>query len=119
MLTIESRQISQEEPVHFRVNSFAPNTLPAPLSRPGEWVLDVHLDMPHRKEHLNFHLMPDEFTPYQDAIQEALRTQNLYWVDWNFENRSAMAGFPTDSTDRRLLQALENRQIIAEEAQQE
>jgi hypothetical protein len=115
-MPVSGYKIGQEEPVHFRINSFDPNPVPAPMSRPGERLLAVHVDMPHRREHINFPMLPDQFTPYLEAIEEAIRTQDLYWVDWNYENMGAFDHRPQDSTDWRVLRALADRQMVPKEA---
>jgi hypothetical protein len=99
--------------VRFRVNSFEPNPLPAPLGRPGEWLLAVHLDMPGDRRHINYPMMFNEFEPHLDAIREAIETQSLYWVDWDFSSQpNLLPDGRTNSADRRVLQALSNRQIV-------
>src|SRR5215217_5029011 len=107
------KHMDQAGIVRFRINSFEPNPLPAQLSRPGEWVLAVHVDMPDDHSHINYPMMPEEFEPHLDAIREAVRTQDVYWVDWDFDHEPRnLPDGRINSADRRVLQALSNRQIV-------
>lgn len=108
--------MDQPGAVRFRISSFEPNPLEPPFSRPGEWLLAVHLDMPGNRRHINCPMMPAEFEPHLDAIRDAVRTRDLYWGDWHFDNEPRqLPDGRINSADRRVLQALSNRQTIPRE----
>lgn len=109
----QSGRTSPDAPTYFRVVSFTPTPLTAPFRRPGEWILGIQRAEPRNRSKLHFPLLPADFAPYLDVIRAAIRSQDVYWVDWNDVHETVMAGVPIDATDRRLLRALEAQQIVS------
>ncbi len=103
-----SLEITRKEPVHFRVRATGPHPLP-------EYPFQLHLDI----EYLNhptapryLAITPVEFEEYGDGIEEAIDTQAVYEVSWDYPELPDSSANPKDTTINRLLNALRDRQIV-------
>jgi len=112
--TADINELSQEEPMLFRVHRFEPSTSKPHLTLPNEHQFGVYL-LGKRTPKL-FMLEQDDYEPHREAIEEAIRTKDTYWVDWFYPNTPLNPLVSvSDSLERRLLQALSARQIVPQE----
>lgn len=111
---VTTTTITQADPVRFRVREYGPNPFPQ-LASPGRVILSIaRIDTPG----INFEMLLGQFLPYRDAVDEAIRTQAVYWVDWDYSTTPTFPPRMYDSTLDRLLNAIQDRQLVPPDADQ-
>ena len=109
-MSITTLNITQEEPVHFRITGIQPNPI-APHSRSNEIVLSV--SYVNKPGGIHFGMSTEHYLPYRDILTEAIDSQAVYWVDWDYSKTPSWPPRMNDSTLDRLLRAVESRQFVA------
>ena len=111
-MSVETHTITQRDPVHFRVTELAPLPV-AEATRPGWLVLSVaFLNKDDGLPGMKSPIPPQWYQPYLEAIEEAIRSQQIYWVDWDYTNAPDFPPRLSDNTVQRLLRAIGDRQIV-------
>ncbi len=115
-MSITTKSLSQEEPVHFRVAGVQPNPIsPHPTS--NEIVLTI--EYVNKPETLHIGMRTEQYVPHRDMLQDAIKSQAVYWVDWDYSKTPNWPPRRNDSTLDRLFRAIADRQIVNTETNAE
>lgn len=106
---VTTTNITQAEPVHFRVQEVSPHPFPQ-LARSETVVLRIV--RAGKGGGINFEMSLRQFLPYRDAVEEAIRSGALYWVDWDYSKTPTFPPPMNDTTLDRLLKAIKDRQFV-------
>ena len=109
---MSSLQITRKEPVHFRVRGTGPHPLP-------EYPFQLHLEIDylnHPTAPPTLAISPWEFEEYGDAIQDAISTQAVYEVSWEYPDVPDVPPKRNDTNIDRVLNALRDRRIVTPES---
>src|SRR4051812_18399940 len=112
-MPVKSMKLTREEPVHFRIRGVGPHPIVPPLSAPGEFFLDIeYLNYPGAP---SWPIRPDELEPYRGAVEEAIRSRQVYWVDWSAIPLAAFQPARSATLVDRLLRAVAAGQTVPDE----
>lgn len=106
-MAVIGRDLTQVEPVKFRVRDLTIN----PLDQ-ARVLLSIELLNHHNSRNVNFDLWPHVLSQYREDIWEAIRSQAVYWVDWSREEPRPFPRRQNDALDDRVLLAIKNRQVL-------
>ncbi len=118
-MATERPDVTPPGTTHFRVAAVERFSLPDPVKQHHIMLRVEYLNPEDRLRGATFELSPEWYLPYRDVIDEAILTQEVYWVDWDY---SQTPGYPLrhgDTVAQRLLGAIRDRQIVPEEAGRE
>ena len=109
-----TESIPHEAPVYLRVRAIEPNPDPT-HAWTAELLLEIEFVDPPRTRVIG--LAQHWYLPYHEALQEAVRSQQVYWVDAvdgdDFEMPSVPPSDDEIAVVHRLLNAIQNRQIVS------
>src|SRR5688572_2747223 len=110
-MPVTPTKLARPKPVHFRIRGVGPHPLDPPLSAPGQLLLDIeYLNYPAAP---SWPIMPDELEPHREAVEAAIRSGQVYWVDWS---ERVMPMFqPSLTLPERLLRAVSAGQMVPNE----
>ncbi len=113
---LTTRSLSQEEPVHFRVAGVQPH--PVSPHPPGHEIV-LTIEYVNKPGILNVGMRTEQYVPYRDVVQDAIKSQAVYWVDWDYSKTPNWLPRMNDSTLDRLFRAIADRQIVNTETNAE
>ena len=103
-----------EQRIAFEVLDFEPDPIPAEMDAfpHGQRLLRVRfVDGPITA----YPLWPAEAAPFEDVIQEAIASGQIYWFDPVDDATSPLESETTESVPEKMLRALHNRQLTGKE----
>jgi hypothetical protein len=102
--------ISQQDPVHIRVDQIDPFPLPDPSAAR---LVRLTFAILNRSTRRTYHLPAVWVAPYGDALARAWASQAVYWVDLDY---TKLPNYPPpgagESIPMRILKAVQNRQVV-------
>ena len=102
--------VSHEAPRHFRVRDITPN----PLSTSALDQLILSIGYADKPGTIYFSMSVDVLAPYREPLHEAITAQAVFWVNWHYPDSQLWPANSHGSTLDRLLEAVRNRQVVAE-----
>jgi hypothetical protein len=104
--------ISQRDPVHIRVQTIDPFPMPDP--EPSAMVR-ITFEILNRATRRTYQLPIVLVAPYVEAVERALASQAVYWVDLDY---TKLPSYPppgmADSIPMRILRAVQHQQAVDE-----
>ncbi len=101
--------VTQEEPVHFRVAGVQPNPV---TPHPPSDAIVLSIEYVNKPGGGHFGMSPNRYAPHRDALAEAINSQAVYWVDWDDSKTPNWPPRMDDSLLDRLLRAIADRQLV-------
>jgi hypothetical protein len=100
--------VSQTEPVHFRVKRVGTNPRSGPLS-PEELVVTIERI---GAAEIQLGISSSQFEPYRAAVVAAIASGAVYWVDWDYSKPTAAPHHADETMLDRLLNAIRDDQRV-------
>jgi hypothetical protein len=108
---IRTGDVSQVNPVQFRVTRVGVNPLPSQLS-PNELVVTIER---LGAAEIALGISSQQFEPYRAAVLAAIESGAVYWVDWDYSKAAAWPHHEDETMLDRLLNAIKNGQSVESE----